>query len=78
MAHDPLSLLESRITEAESLLRILRRENEELRAALASSRTPAPAQEGAAGAEPRPVRLVVLEAERQAVRSRLQRLIEAL
>ena len=77
MLQEKLGHLEDRIAEAESLLRILRQENEQLRLALAAQpRKDAAETHAAPGA--RPVRLLVLEAERQEVRSRLRRLIEAL
>jgi hypothetical protein len=63
-----LSRLEARIAEAEAELRSLRQENASLRSAHAAE----------PGADARPVRLAVLEAERQEVQSRLRSLLEAL
>lgn len=72
-----LNALESRITEAERLIRALGQENAKLREALAA-KPAGGAESGSEEAAKRSYRLVALEAERDEVRSRLKTLIEAL
>jgi len=83
---EQLDRLEGRITEAEAQVRALRLENRSLRAALepsgeqAGAPNASPASPAAPDVSPtaRPVRQIVLEAERQEIRSRLRNLLEAL
>jgi TolA-binding protein len=88
---EQLERLEGRIAEAEGRMRTLRQENQTLRAAHDSSalqgtrdRDGAPdARDGSAprsgeASSTRPVRQIILEVERQEIRSRLRSLLEAL
>ena len=68
-----LDRLQEMVGEAEAQLRVLRSENARLRAAIETVPPPAdPARTG------RPLRLIVLESERQEIRTRLKNLVEAL
>ena len=67
-----LDKLQEMVGEAEAQLRALRVENARLRSAIES----APPPETARGA--RPLRQIVLESERQEIRTRLRNLIESL
>jgi multidrug resistance efflux pump len=69
-----LDRLQEKIGEAEAQIRALRAENARLRAAIES----APPPEPAAARSGRPMRQIVLESERQEIRTRIRNLIEAL
>ena len=78
-----LDRLEAWIAEAEAQACALRHENSSLRAALEPSGAQGGAPNRSQGAPDvssaaRPVRQIVLEAERQEIRSRLRSLLEAL
>jgi len=68
-----LDKLQELVGEAEAQLRSLRAENARLRGAIETA--PPPADPARAG---RPLRQIVLESERQEIRSRIKNLIEAL
>lgn len=68
-----LDKLQEMVGEAEALLRALRTENARLRAALETAPPAEPAGRGG-----RPLRQIVLESERQEIRTRLKNLIGAL
>jgi len=68
-----LDRLQEKIGEAESQIRALRAENARLRAAIETAPPPEPSARGG-----RPLRQIVLESERQQIRSRIKNLIEAL
>ena len=67
-----LDRLQEMVGEAEAQLRALRAENARLRSSVETAPPPDPARAG------RPLRQIVLESERQEIRTRLKNLIEAL
>jgi hypothetical protein len=67
-----LDRLQEMVGEAETQLRALRMENGRLKAAIETAPPPDPARGG------RPLRQIVLESERQEIRTRLKNLIESL
>ena len=67
-----LDRLQEMVGEAEAQLRALRAENARLRSAIDTAPPPDPARSG------RPLRQIVLESERQEIRTRLRNLIESL
>lgn len=69
-----LDKLESLVGQAETQLRSLRAENGRLRAAIDTA--PPPADPAARSG--RPLRQIVLESERQEIRTRIKNLLEAL
>jgi hypothetical protein len=75
--NEKLDALEERMAEAESVVRELRRENQELRAEL-TSRSAGTGKGGEDPAPDRSFRLVALEAERDEVKMRLRGLLDAL
>jgi hypothetical protein len=73
-----MSRLESRIAEAEGLIRSLHQENVRLREALAERDTEGAGKKADGLEANKSIRMVALEAERDQVRSRLRSLLEAL
>ena len=74
---ESLRRLEERIAQAESSSRTLSDENVRLRAAMGAPPHRADAGNGAPG-DGLPLRLILLEAERKEIRSRIRNLIEVL
>ena len=73
---ESLERLEAAVAKAEAQLRALSEENARLRAALEGRHSASEAADG--GADGRPLRLVLLEAERDEIRSRIRSVIAAL